>query len=84
MVIMLALYSDDPSSNPAEAYSFFCKSVCLKRTKINKIRGRGWPFLKKHIRRAGSMSGLLHYMSMINTQETVLYTLRNHDLNTLS
>ena len=47
MVIMLALYSDDPSSNPAEAYSFFCKSVCLKRTKINKIRGRGWPFFKK-------------------------------------
>ena len=37
MVSVLALYSDDQSSNPAEAYSLFVK-LCLKRTKINKKR----------------------------------------------
>ena len=29
--------SDDPSSNPAEVYSFYSVN-CLKRTKINKKR----------------------------------------------
>ena len=28
VVSVLAFYSDDPSSNPAEAYSFFCK-ICV-------------------------------------------------------
>ena len=36
VVSVLAFYFVDPSSNPAEIYSF--NSVnCLKRTKINKI-----------------------------------------------
>ena len=33
VVIVLSIYSDDISSNPDEAYSFFCKSY-FKRTKI--------------------------------------------------
>ena len=46
------LHSDDLSSNPAEACSFFCNIVCLKRTKMNqKVAGVGPlekmpPFLK--------------------------------------
>ena len=28
VVSVLVFYSDDPSSNPAEAYSFFCK-ICV-------------------------------------------------------
>ena len=46
VVSVLASYSDDPSLNPAEAYSFFCK-YCLKRTKINKKEAVVGPFLKK-------------------------------------
>ena len=42
VVRVLAFYSDDPGSNPADAYSFFCKKLCLKQTKINK-KGRGRP-----------------------------------------
>ena len=37
VVNVLAFYSDNPSSNPAEVYSFSLK-CCLKRTKINKKR----------------------------------------------
>ena len=36
-VNVLAFYSDDPSSNPAEVYNFSLK-LYLKRTKINKKR----------------------------------------------
>ena len=35
MVSVLAFYSNDPSSNPVEAYTFSVK-LCLERTKINK------------------------------------------------
>ena len=28
VVSVLAFYSDDPSSNPADVYSFFCK-ICV-------------------------------------------------------
>ena len=42
VVSVLAFYSDDPSSNPTEVYKFSVK-LLLKRTKINKNRGRGWP-----------------------------------------
>ena len=35
MVSVLAFSSDDPSSNPAEAYSFFLYNLCLKIMKIN-------------------------------------------------
>ena len=37
VVSVLVFYSDDPSSNPAEAYSFYSVN-CLKRTKIIKKR----------------------------------------------
>ena len=42
---MFGFYSDDPSSNLAEAYSFFCKIVFEKNENKQK-RGRGWPALK--------------------------------------
>ena len=47
MVNVLAFYSDNLSSNPAEAYSFFCIKLCLKRTKINKKRPGMAHFLKE-------------------------------------
>ena len=37
VVSVLAFYSDNPSSNPAEVYNFSVK-LFLKRTKINKKR----------------------------------------------
>ena len=44
VVNILAFYSDDPSSNPAEVYNFSVK--LLKRTKINKKKP-GLAHLKK-------------------------------------
>ena len=49
VVSMLAFDSDDPSSNPAEVYSFY-SVYCLKRTKINKKRPGMAHFLKKELR----------------------------------
>ena len=46
VVSVLAFYSDDPSSNPAEVYNFSVK-LLLKRTKIKKEAGVGPFFLKK-------------------------------------
>ena len=41
-VSVLAFFSNDTSSNPAEDYSFLCKNLCFKRTKINKkVAGLG-------------------------------------------
>ena len=44
VVSMLSFYSDDPSSIPAEAYSFLCK-ICV--WKITKIKKELTQFLKK-------------------------------------
>ena len=49
MVSVLAFYSDDLSSNPAEVYNFSVK-LLLKRTKINKKEAGVGPFLKKHVK----------------------------------
>ena len=46
MVSVLAFYSDNPSSNPAEVYNFSVK-LLLKRTKINKKEAGVGPFFKK-------------------------------------
>ena len=46
VVIVLAFYSDDPSLNPAEAYSFFCKIV-FEKNENKQERGLGWPTLNK-------------------------------------
>ena len=47
MVSVLAFHSDDPSSNPADAYSFSVQIVFEKNENKHK-RGRGWTiFLKK-------------------------------------
>ena len=48
MVSVLAFYSDDPSSNPAEVYNFSVK-LLLKGTKINKKEAGVGPFKKKTI-----------------------------------
>ena len=42
VVSVLAFYSDDPSSNPAEVYNFSVKIVIEKNENKQK-RGRGWP-----------------------------------------
>ena len=47
MVSMLAFYSDDPSSIPAEVYNFFCKIVVEKNKNKQKEAGVGPIFLKK-------------------------------------
>ena len=43
MVSVLALYSDDPSSNHTDVYSFFCKFVCEKNENKHK-EARTGPF----------------------------------------
>ena len=44
VVSVLAFYSDNPSSNPAEVYNFSVK-LLLKRTKLNKKEAGVGPFL---------------------------------------
>ena len=49
VVSVLAFYSDNPSSNPAEVYNFSVK-LLLKRMKINKKRpGLAHFFFKKKL-----------------------------------
>ena len=43
VVSVLAFYSDNPSSNPADAYSFSVQIVFEKNENKQK-RGRGGPF----------------------------------------
>ena len=44
MVSLLAFYSYNPSSNPAEAYLQFFSMKCWERNKISKKEaGIGWP-----------------------------------------
>ena len=45
VVSVLAFYSDDPSSIPAEVYNFFCKIVVEKNENKQKEAGIG-PFLR--------------------------------------
>ena len=42
------LLLDDPSSNPADAYSFFCKFVFEKNENKQKETG-GWPIFKNMV-----------------------------------
>ena len=46
VVSVLAFYSDDPSSIPAEVYNFFCKNIVEKNENKQKEAGVG-PFFKK-------------------------------------
>ena len=46
VVSVLAFYSDDPSSIPAEVYNFFCKIVVEKNKNKQKEAGVG-PIFKK-------------------------------------
>ena len=45
MVVVVQWSACSPSSNPAEAFTFFCKIVFRKNEKKQK-RGQGWPTLK--------------------------------------
>ena len=45
VVSVFAFFSDDPSSNAADAYSFSVTFVCEKNEN-KQNRGRSWPFLK--------------------------------------
>ena len=47
VVSVLAFYSDDPSSIPAEVYNFFCKIVVENNENKQKEAGVGPIFLKK-------------------------------------
>ena len=60
MVSVLAFYSDDPSSNPAEVYNFSVK-LLLKRTKINKKR----PGLVHFKKRKGMVDAKVCFKSKI-------------------
>ena len=46
MVSVLVFYSDNPSSNPGEGYSF-SEKIVFKKTNINKKRPMLVDFLKK-------------------------------------
>ena len=48
VVSVLAFYSDDPSSNPAEVYNFSVK-IIIEKNENKQKRGRVGPFLKKQI-----------------------------------
>ena len=41
-VSILAFYSNNPSSNPAEVYKFFCKMMFENKESKQKVAG-GWP-----------------------------------------
>ena len=47
LLLKLAFYSVDPSSNPVEAYNFFCKIVFEKNENKQKEAGVGPLFLIK-------------------------------------
>ena len=46
--VVVVKWSDDPSSNPTEAYSFFLQDLCLKRIKITKKEAGVGHFFKKN------------------------------------
>ena len=62
MVSVLPLYSDEPSSNPADSTVFILLS-CLKRMKINKKEAGDGPFFKKT--RQNSKYSIYFYISYI-------------------
>ena len=50
-VVSVFAFSDDPSSNPFEAYNFFCNNV-FEKIENKQKGGRGWAtFLKKMMNR---------------------------------
>ena len=46
--VVVVKWSDDPSSNPTETYSFFLQDLCLKRIKITKKEAGVGHFFKKN------------------------------------
>ena len=70
MVSVLAFYSDDPSSIPAEVYNFSVK-LLLKRTKINKKRPGLAHFLKNIENETAKL--LINDVLVLNCCKTKLY-----------
>ena len=54
---MLIFYSDDPSSNPPEAYNFFCK-ICAEKNKNKQIEAGVCPFFLQQIKMKFSPSSI--------------------------
>jgi len=47
-VSVLVYYSNNPSLNPADAYSYVCVKIVFEKNENKQKRGRGWPnFYKK-------------------------------------
>ena len=63
MVSVLAFYSDDPSSIPAEVYNFFCKIVVENNENKQKEAGVG-PIFKKNEQKA-NVNDLLVLMCIL-------------------
>ena len=64
VVSVLAFYSDDLSSNPAEAYRFYVK-CCFKRTEINKKRpGLAFSKYYLHLLFKFTLQGWLEYLKL--------------------
>ena len=55
VVSVLAFYSDDPSSIPAEVYNFFCKIVVEKNENKQKEAGVGPIFKTLDVQRGSAM-----------------------------
>ena len=47
LVSVLTFYSDDPSSHPVDAYSFFSVNFVIEKNENKQKRGRGWPIKKQ-------------------------------------
>ena len=64
MVSVLAFYSDDPSSIPAEVYNFFCKIVVEKNENKQKEAGVGPIFKKKIIQKPNKVQNLSKHLEI--------------------
>ena len=61
MVSVLAFYSVDPSSNPAEVYSFFCK-ICFSKEQIINKKRPGLAHLKNWCKYFELISNFIFYI----------------------
>ena len=75
VVIVLAFYSDDPSSNPTEVYSFSVK-LLLKRTKSNKKRPGVGPFIKRLNNDSLPNFGIFHFYSFSVKRSNLFHSSR--------
>ena len=80
VVSMFAFYSDDPSSNLADAYNFFC-NICVWKVKIKKKEAGMVHFLKKIKNHWNLIAIAIDKISLKKTEWTInrlLEDLRKH------